>query len=135
MTTEEKIDAVIAQLETGITTIPVSPFPDSPDNYMLTHKFGEVLVYYLRSVFDPPQSDNLVIQKERVEFDITLVIRQLKEAKGAYAYLDLIKSTLSGYQLTGHSQMYPVRLEFLRETNGIWEYRYIFACTTTYKKV
>lgn len=135
MTTEEKIDGVIAQLESGITTIPVSPFPDNPDAYMLKHKTGEVLVDYLRSVFDPPQSDSLVIQKERVEFYITLVIRQLKSVSGAYAFLDLIQDTLSGYQLTGHSQMFPVRRGFLRETNGIWEYEFVFACTTTYKKI
>jgi len=131
--TEEKINAGIAQLETGVTTIPVSHYPDNPDAYQWLHKTGEVLVRYDGSNYANPQSDNATAQAQTVMVETEIVTRNLKSGMGAYAYMDLVRTTLTGYQMSGHSKFYPIREGFINEIGGIWRHYVRFACKTLYK--
>lgn len=120
MTTEQIEDAIISKLQTDITDLQIEGFPDSPDDYRLIHPVGAILVQYRGSDFDEPKALDTVSQTKRMDFLTVLVMRHLRSHQGAYAYLDSIRSSLRGHQITGFSKIYPVRERFLAEKNGIW---------------
>jgi hypothetical protein len=123
MTTEEIEDAVIAKLSTDVASLAVEPFPENPDGYQLLHPLGAILVQYRGSTFSDPKALGFITQVRTLEFLIVVVVRNLRTHQGAYAHLDALRASLTGYKVGAEtSKMYPVREEFIAERGGIWWY-------------
>src|ERR1700730_12058892 len=107
--------AIAAQLRAQVTAIEVAQFPDKPAAYRLTHRIGTALVAW-RSVSVSSLTDTAaVVQARRLEFEITLLVRDLGwsfggepsgPTPGAYALLEAIRTALTGLQLPGCPQKY-----------------------------
>lgn len=93
------------------------------------HPKGAILVVYAGSSFSEPKSTDIIYQERRIEFDINLVMRHLREHEGAYAYLDTVRLALTGFKINGTGKFYPLKEEFISEEMGIWQYRITFSTT------
>ncbi|MCH8029082.1 MAG: hypothetical protein IH874_04025 [Candidatus Dadabacteria bacterium] len=131
-TTEQIEDAIITKLQTDVTaaTATVEPFPDRPQDYILSHPKGAVLVQYRGSQFTEPRVVNTITQTRTLEFVIVVVFRNLRSHQGAYGVLDSVRSSLTGYVVTtggqSLSKMFPVREGFIAEKSGVWWYGMTF---------
>ena len=122
MTTEQIEDAIVSRLKSSIPDLEVSPFPERPDEYGLIHPVGAVLVQYRGSEYSEPASLGTITQTRTMEFVVLLAVRHLRSHQGAYAYLDSIRGSLTGYVIPPLSKMFAVREAFLAEKGGIWWY-------------
>jgi hypothetical protein len=118
-----------SQLESAITDLKVDTFPEAGE-YKLLHPKGAVLVAYESSSFNPPDSIAIIQQLVNHTFTITLIIKGLRDKNGAYSYIDLIISTLAGYEPTDCLKMYPQRTRFFGEESGIYRYDIDFIVPT-----
>lgn len=121
--------AIIERLKSKISDVLVEGFPEKPSEYKLLHPKGALLVSYAGSTFSEPEAVDIVLQTRKIEFDITVVMRHLRTHEGAYAYLDAVRTVLTGYRIPGCSKMYPTREQFISEENGIWQYAITFTLT------
>ncbi|MCP4259089.1 MAG: hypothetical protein GY774_16510 [Planctomycetes bacterium] len=126
-------NAIIAELEAQITTAKVEGYPDDPLNYNLKHPNGALLVQYQGSSYTEPVS-YVVEQKQKALFDIFIITKNLRTHTGAYAYLESVKTILTGFEITGLARLYPVQEQFLSDVNGIWRYGITFALNTTHEE-
>lgn len=125
--------AIIDRLKDQVSELLVIGFPESPAGYILTHPKGAVLVSYQGSSFSEPKS-NFVSQIRRIEFDITLVVRNLRNHDGAYGYMDIIRTALTGYRVLDVARLYPTREGFLSEQSGMWQYGMSFAMNAVWEE-
>jgi hypothetical protein len=132
---------IVARLQSMVTSIEIVHFPDNPDNYRLTHRIGAALVVYRGSEYGRLLETGSIIQERKLEFDITVLVRDLGWAvggppdatsPGAYAILEAIRAALTGYRIPGARKAYMVRDKFVERDNqgGVWIYRLTFALTT-----
>lgn len=129
MTIAEIEQAIIERLMAKIQGLLIEGFPEKPSEYKLMHPKGALLVSYAGSTFSEPKSTDIVSQDRKVEFDIAVIMRHLRNHEGVYAYLEAVRIALTGYRIPGCGKMYPTREEFLDESDGIWQYRMTFAMT------
>ncbi len=129
MTIADIEQAIIDRLKAKITGLAIEGFPEKQSEYKLMHPKGALLVSYAGSTFSEPKPTDIVFQERKVEFDITVAMRHLRDHEGAYAHLDAVRITLTGYRIAGCSKMHPTKEEFLNEDAGIWQYRMTFAMT------
>ena len=133
--------ALVAQLRSAITTIEVGHFPDDPEAYRLTHRIGAALVRYEGGKYGPLLDTAAVVQERRLEFAITLMMRDLGwsfggaadgPSPGAYAMLEAVRGSLTGFVVPGCSKTFPVRERFVKrdKQGGVWIYALVFALTT-----
>jgi hypothetical protein len=133
--------AIVARLGAMVTSIEIVHFPDNPRNYRLTHRIGAALVAYRGSDYGPVQDTGSTIQERKMEFDITVLVRDLgwsvggppgATSPGAYAILEAIRAALIGYQIPGARKAFMVREKFVeRDTDGgVWIYSLTVALTT-----
>jgi phage gp37-like protein len=115
-------DALIARLKSKVPQLQVDSFPDKPSEFRLLHPKGAILVRYQGSKYSEPQTMGAVVQGRAVEFDIILVMRNLRDHAGIYAHLDAVRLALTGYRVPGCEKFYLTREEFIDETDGIWQY-------------
>jgi hypothetical protein len=82
-----------------------------------------------------------VVQSRRLEFEITLLVRDLGWSfggdpsgpnPGAYALLESIRAALTGLQLPGCRKMYPLREQLLGRDpqGGVWTWSALYALET-----
>jgi hypothetical protein len=122
---------IIEQLKTGITDLKIEGFPDNWSDYKMIHPKGAVLVQYMGSRFESPElSFQSVQQLRNLEFGLVLIIKGLRDKTGAYAYIDTIISTLTGYKPTGCLEMYALSDDFTAEENGFYFYELRFMVPT-----
>lgn len=121
--TEEKI---IDRLKEKITDLRVEGYPDDPGTYSLKHPNGAILVRYQDSTYTEPESFT-VSQKQNAAFDITIITKNLRTNTGAYAYLEAVKSALTGYRIPDLARLYPTRDGFILHDRGVWYYGITFA--------
>lgn len=114
--------AIVARLSGAITEVKVEAFPDKPDGYRMTHPRGVVLVAFGRATYSAPKATDIVVQERRLEWDVTLLFRQLREHSGAYGHLDAARMALTGWRFPGATKMFPVREQFVSQHQGIWTY-------------
>ncbi len=133
MNIEDTEQAIIDRLAAEIDNVRVEGYPDDPVNYRLMHPNGAILVSYRGSTYAPPTSFK-VVQEQRVLYDITIVTKNLRTNTGAYAYLEQIKTALTGYLIPGLKRMFPVQDGFLSDTNGIWRYGITFALNARHEE-
>ncbi len=133
--------AIVARLQSMVTSIEIVHFPDNPRNYRLTHRIGAALVVYRGSDYGPVLDTGSIIQERKMEFDITVLVRDLGWAvggppgatsPGAYAILEAIRAALTGYRVPGARKTYMVREKFVeRDTQGgVWIYLLTIALST-----
>ena len=133
--------AIMARLTATVTAIEVVHFPDNPKSYRLTHRIGAALVAYRGSDYGRVEDAASIIQERRMEFDVTVLVRDLgwsvggtpgATSPGAYAILEAIRAALTGYQIPGARKVFMVREKFLeRDADGaVWMYLLTVALTT-----
>lgn len=114
---------IVNRLKAKITDVAVEGFPEKPSQYTLTHPKGALLVHYHGSAYGPNKATDIVHQDRRPQFEVTIVMRQLRAHGGAYGYLDLVRAALAGFKpIDGAKKMRVVRDQFISETDGIWQY-------------
>jgi hypothetical protein len=133
--------AIVARLRAMVISIEIAHFPDNPKNYRLTHRIGAALVVYRGSDYGQVQDTASIIQERRLEFDITVLVRDLgwsvggspgATSPGAYAILEAIRAALTGYQIPGARKIFMVREKFVERDadGGVWMYLLTIALTT-----
>lgn len=124
-------NSIIQRLKEQIKDVHIEGFPEKPSEYKLIHPVGALLVHYQGASYSEPKSLGCILQDKKLEFSITIVMKNLRSPKdahsGAYYYIDAINHVLSGFKLDGCSKMYPTKEDFLGEDNGIWQYGINFA--------
>lgn len=126
------LDAVIAQLKTAHGhELAVEYFPEQPLNYRLNHPVGAVLVSYAKSNFATNEAVDSTWMAREMTIPLTLMFRQLNGKKGVIAYLDHVRSTLTGWTPPHcDNALKPVSEQFLAQNAGIWQYALDFTTTT-----
>jgi hypothetical protein len=119
-------DAIIAKLQTDITGVQIEGFPENLTNYQFIHPVAAILVQYRGADFERSKTLSEIHQVARLEFACVLISRGLRTHAGAYAYLDQIRASLTGYQINGLSKMQPVSEKFIDEQTGVWFYETVF---------
>ncbi len=114
--------AIVGRLAAAMPGIRVEAFPEKPEEYTLKHARGAVLVGYGRSAYGKPEALGAIVQERRLEFDITILARDLREHGGAYGYLDAARVALTGFRPAGARKLHPVRDRFLGVRGGVWRY-------------
>jgi len=128
--------AIIERLKSKITDLLVEGYPDDPESYKLLHPKGALLVRYSNSTYSDPDSMGVVSQDRKMEFEVNVVARNLKNRKdkearaGAYEYLEAVRYALAGFKISGINKMFPTRDGFVKEEGGIWVYAMAFATST-----
>ncbi|WP_051271646.1 Gp37 family protein [Fundidesulfovibrio putealis] len=122
-------DAILARLKAEIPGYEVRSFPEKPGEFRLTHPKGAVLVAYSRGTFGRSEStDDTSRQQRRMEFDLFMVVRNLREHGGAYDLLDAVRLALTGWgRDTLGGAFFPVSEGFQDAANGVWTYRLTMA--------
>src|SRR5579872_3317079 len=125
--------AIVARLQSMVTSIEIVHFPDNPRNYRLTHRIGAALVVYRGSDYGPVLDTGSIIQERKLEFDINVLVRDLgwsvggppgATSPGAYAILEPIRAALTGYRVPGARKISMVREKFVERDaeGGVWIY-------------
>ena len=125
--------AIVTRLRAMVTSIEIVHFPDNPKNYRLTHRIGAALVVYRGSEYGQVDDTAAIIQERRMEFDVTVLVRDLgwsvggtpgATSPGAYAILEAIRAALTGYQIPGARKISMVREKFVERDadGGVWIY-------------
>jgi hypothetical protein len=133
--------AIAAQLRTQVTAIEIAQFPDKPAAYRLTHRIGAALVAWRGATYGALIDTAAVVQARRLEFEITLLVRDLGWSfgadpsgpnPGAYALLEAIRAALTGLRLPGCRKMFPMREQFLGRDpqGGVWTWSALYALET-----
>lgn len=123
---QEMENGIVALLAASLPGLKVEPFPDDPDNYRLTHPHGAVLAGYSGSRLPDPFVLAGTTQKRRLEFQLVVKVRRLRDHSGAYTILDDIRTALAGQAIRG-ARFYPVREQFEDVSSGVWTYLAIYA--------
>jgi hypothetical protein len=133
--------AIAAQLRAQLNAIEVAQFPDRPAAYRLTHRIGAALVAWRGATYGALIDTAAVVQSRRLEFEITLLVRDLGWSfggdpsgsnPGAYALLEAIRAALTGLRLPGCRKMFPLREQFLGRDpqGGVWIWSALYALET-----
>ena len=124
---------MIATLETALETqvrtlvtplgLKVEVFPEAPDNYVLTHSIGAVLVVYKGSAYGEPRATDLVVQDREMDYELTILIRNLRKHQGAYAVLEALRVGLAGWMAPGANRgTRLVKDGFVNHQEGVWHW-------------
>lgn len=133
--------AIAAQLRAQINTIEIAQFPDKPAAYRLTHRIGAALVAWRGATYGALIDTAAIVQARRLEFEITLLVRDLGWSfggdpsgpdPGSYALLESIRAALTGLRIPGCRKMYPLREQFLGRDpqGGVWTWSALYALET-----
>lgn len=114
--------AIVERLVQALPKLRVEPFPDDPDKYTLRHAHGAVLVGYRGGVYGAEEAGGPVVQPRRMEFDMTVLTRNLRDHGGAYGHVDAVRIALTGFRPAGWRKMVAVRERFLALRDGVWRY-------------
>lgn len=122
--TQAIMDSVLDKLRAEYShQLEIDYFPEDPQNYRLNHPVGALLLGFSRGQFGSDLSTDAVFVEREITLPLTLVFRQLKGPDGVIHYLDLIRTTLTGYQPPHTDRpLRPVAEQFIGQTQGIWQY-------------
>lgn len=115
---------IINQLKSSINDLKVEGYQENPAEYKLIHPKGAVLVRFNGANYSKSEAGAVIQQAGKLEFNLTLIIRGLRDRNEAYTYLDSVISALTGYVPMGCGKMYLTRVAYSGEVGGI--YRYVF---------
>lgn len=130
MSIREIEDSIIQYLKNKFPDFLVQGFPEKPQEFILLHPIGAILVHYKGGNYANSNAIEFISQDKGLNFAITVVTRNLRNNKGAYETLDKIKQVLCGYKIPGCTKLTPKKEGFISETNGIWQYEIEFTLST-----
>jgi Gp37 protein len=98
-------------------------------------------VQYQGAEYGPRLDSAAIVQERKLEFEITLVMRDLGwsvggepggTSPGAYAMIEAVRAALTGFIVPGCRKMFPVKERFVERDRqgGVWTYAIAFALTT-----
>jgi hypothetical protein len=133
--------AIVTRLQAMVTSIDVVHFPAPAKEYRMTSAVGAALVTFRRATYAPVEDTAAIIQERKLEFDITLLVRDLGwsvggppsgVSPGSYALMESIRAALTGYRVPGARKIFLVSEKFLeRDSEGaVWTYLISVALTT-----
>lgn len=131
MNIREIENSIISKLKQNFSEVLVEGFPDKPSEFILLHPVGALLVHYQGSNYSQSNAISFIFQENKKEFSITVVTRNLRGNKGAYEFIDKVKSVLTGFEPDSCSKLMPSKDFFISENGGIWQYGINFTLTTT----
>lgn len=114
-------EALIAEIK-AVVGLPVEGFPDAPASWRMTHAKGTVLVGFAGSTGGPDQTTDVLVQQRDVEWDISVLVRNLRSHAGAYEILDAIRTALFGQRILGFSPLTLKKERFISHDDGVWLY-------------
>ena len=130
MNIREIENLIIQCLKEKFTEFLVQGFPEKPQEFILLHPVGAILVHYRGGNYSNSNSIFIISQERGLNFAITIVTRNLRNNNGAYETLDRVKQVLCGYKIPECTKLTPNKEGFISETNGIWQYEIIFTLST-----
>ncbi len=130
MNIREIENSIIEKLKASFPEVLVQGFPDKPAEFILLHPVGALLVHYQGSNYTNSNALSFISQENKKEFSITIITRNLRENRGAYEYIDAIKSVLTGFQPNECTKLIPTKDFFISENTGIWQYGINFSLST-----
>lgn len=122
--------ALLVRIGQAVPGYLVQSYPERPSGFNLIHPKGAVLVRFAGGSYGVPLATDVVVQERRTEWELTVVVRHLREHGGLYTVLDLLRTALTGFQIAGCEKALPVKEEFLSETDGVWQYAMLLAVPT-----
>jgi len=122
---------ILAKLKENFPEFLVQGFPEKPQEFVLLHPTGAILVHYRGANYSTSNTIFYISQEKTSEFAVTIVTRNLRANEGAYETLDRVKQVLSGYKIPECTKLIPVKEGFISEINGIWQYEITFKLTNT----
>lgn len=131
MNTRDIENKILAKLKESFPEFLVQGFPEKPQEFILLHPLGAILVHYRGANYSNSNAIFYISQEKTSEFAVTVVTRNLRANEGAYETLNKVKQILSGYKIPECTKLIPVKEGFISETNGIWQYEIIFKLTNT----
>lgn len=123
-------NSIVVKLQEHFSNFLVQGFPEKPQEFILLHPIGALLVHYKGGSYSAQKSLGCVYQDKKLEFAVTAVTRNLRNNNGAYETLEKIKKSLCGYKINECSKLLPNKEGFISENNGIWQYEITFTLTT-----
>ena len=122
---------MIAEIETALVDrvkeilapfgFAIEPFPDNPDNHPMTHPKGVVMVINKGSTYNPPETTSRAIQQRTLSFELTVLVKNLRQHQGAYPVIDALAYGLAGWVAPG--AIFGARLErdsFVDKSASVW---------------
>lgn len=122
-------NAIIEKLKTDITDLAVEPFPDNVKDYNLIHPKGAVLVSYEGSNYTNPRLEQ---QARMIEFDVIVVVKNLRSHLGAYETLERVRQSLTNGLYIENMKLYPLTERFLFVEDDRWYYEMRFMLPTVH---
>ncbi|MBF0481271.1 MAG: hypothetical protein HQK81_06145 [Desulfovibrionaceae bacterium] len=114
-------NAIVERLKAAFPGLDVKPFPDKAAEFRLTHAAGALLVHYRHGKYSQPQVTAAIVQKRRMEFEISIYVRSLRSHLGAYSVLEGVRAALTGFNPEG-VMLFPVDEQFQEFANSVWIY-------------
>lgn len=115
---------ILTKLRAVITDRPVEASPEDPQQYkdLPIGENGIVLVSYRGSAFselleqgDPPSG-----QARSVQFDVTMIVRDLRSHTGAYTIIEAVRAALTGQEVCVNAPLRCIRDGFHSVVNHLW---------------
>jgi hypothetical protein len=125
--------ALIARIKAVLngSEIAVTGFPGDSEQEARAGRQARVFVGYKRSRFELASAGRY---QQTAEFEIVLMVRNIRTYVEAYPLLDAVRFGLTGFWPTCDSiegSCYPVSESFLKVDDGIWYYSQVFAIPLT----
>ncbi len=130
MSIREIEDSIIQYLKEKFPQFLVQGFPEKPQEFILLHPIGAILVHYRGGNYSNLNAIGIISQDKGLNFAITVVTRNLRNNNGSYETLDKVKQYLCGYKIPECTKLTPNKESFISETNGIWQYEIEFTLST-----
>jgi len=121
-------NAIIKQLQQYFSTrVAVEAYPEQPENYILAHAKGAVLVRYQSSNYS---EIGPTVLRRSPQFAIHIVTRELRGHDGAYQLIDEIEALFFNWHpvkfdsslVSASGSAFPVRDTLINRRADGWEY-------------
>jgi hypothetical protein len=115
--------AIVEKLQADIPDLEVAAFPDNVKDYELIHPKGAVLVSYEGSNYTNPRLEQ---QARMIEFEIIVIVRNLRSHLGAYETLERVRQSITNDLYIENMKLYPISERFLFVEDDKWHYEMRF---------
>lgn len=126
---------ILEALKSVLPEMAIEAYPLNPASYVLRDKNGAVLVRYNGSRFVPDEIDGIENMYRMLEYQLTVLVHDLRGHQGAYRIIETILEVLTGKLLPGAlAGMHPLWDGFVNEFEGLWQYAVVMAVPDTYSE-
>jgi hypothetical protein len=121
--TSEIRQSIIEKLRNDITDFEVMPFPNKPQDFVLTHPKGALLVAFDGLNFSEPATTQ---QFFTLTINITLCFNSTIDSESMLNDIDRVRQALTNEYYAYGSKFYCVSIMPLGEEDNIWYYKLKF---------